>query len=352
MSLDVTYRCTMRCLHCFNGSSENTLEPELTDLELLDLSEQIAEIQPNVICFCGGEPLLRKEIVCRCCNNIVRKTGGQTVVNMVTNGELLSKEVAKDLREAGFSFVQVSLDGAKPETHDWLRNKRGSYYNAILAIQNLKEVGIKVGVACTPTLKNLGEIEELIEICEELGVEDFRMQPLMLIGRAKRNLKGNVPSYHDYRKIAVRLQMLQLKKAAKSGMRIEWGDPVDHLIRSKYRENGYDPFVGIDAYGYLRISPYLPITFGNIRKHSIMNYWKHGLSKIWNASVVRWLADRVKSIEDLDLQGQGYKVPEVYWEKSVNIDVVEENVWNLKPEDLFGLSETREIAEVPENDGK
>ncbi|ACR79758.1 hypothetical protein [Kosmotoga olearia] len=66
----------------------------------------------------------------------------------------------------------------------------------------------------------------------------------------------------------------------------------------------------------------------------------------------RWLADRVKSIEDLDLQGQGYKVPEVYWEKSVNIDVVEENVWNLKPEDLFGLSETREIAEVPENDGK
>ncbi|MEZ0538014.1 radical SAM protein [Caldicellulosiruptoraceae bacterium PP1] len=328
MSIDVTYKCTMKCLHCFNGSNENNLETELTDSELMNISDQIVEIMPNVICFCGGEPLLRKEILYKCCEKIVTGCKGITQVNMVTNGELVDEEVANNLQKAGFSLIQVSLDGASSETHDWLRNKNGSFNKAINAIKCLLNAGLMVGVACTPSLKNINEIEEIIKLCEKMGVHDFRVQPLMIMGRAKRYLNEYIPSYNDYRWLARKLMELQMLNIAENKMHIEWGDPVDHLIRGNYRENGYNPFIGIDAYGYIRISPYLPITFGNIRKHKILDYWNSGLSNVWNLSIVKWISREIRSINDLNLSSKGFK--EVYWEKSVDIDLIEEDISKIK----------------------
>jgi len=333
MSIDVTYKCTMRCLHCFNGSNENELEPELTDEELLYLADQIVDIMPNVICFCGGEPLIRREILYLCCEKIVKRTNGYTKVNVVTNGELVNNEVARNLRKAGFNLVQVSLDGAKPETHDWLRNKIGSFNKAVNAIKSLVEAGLYVGVAYTPTLKNIPEIDEAIKLCEQLGVCEFRVQPLMVMGRAKRNLNGYIPTYRDYQILATKLKQLQMQQIAKKGMNVEWGDPVDHLIRSNYRESGYNPFIGIDAYGYLRISPYLPLTFGNIRRHTILEYWNSGLSNVWSLPIVKWISKQIRATEDLDLSSKGFK--EVYWEKSVDIDLIEDYISEVKPEQFF-----------------
>ena len=50
---------------------------------------------------------------------------------MVTNGELMTKEIAKKLWQSGISSIQVSLDGSTEEVVDWLRNKKGAYKNAI-----------------------------------------------------------------------------------------------------------------------------------------------------------------------------------------------------------------------------
>lgn len=43
---------------------------------------------------------------------------------MVTNGYLLDENMAKEIAEADFGTIQLSLDGVDAETHEWLRRKR------------------------------------------------------------------------------------------------------------------------------------------------------------------------------------------------------------------------------------
>ena len=64
LALDITNKCNYRCLHCYNASGENcVVDNELTDEEVLELINQISKIKPHTFCFCGGEPLLRKDLI-------------------------------------------------------------------------------------------------------------------------------------------------------------------------------------------------------------------------------------------------------------------------------------------------
>lgn len=329
MNLDVTYQCTLRCLHCFNMSGEHDFDKyELTDEELIDLSHQIALLRPTVICICGGEPLIRKEIIYKCCKIIREESQGNTQVNIVTNGELLTEKVANDLKEAGFVTVQVSIDGATHKSHDWLRNKEGVFVKAINAIKYLKKVGLNVSVACTPTLYNLGEVDEIIKMCEELGVNDFRMQPLMPLGRAITNLENYIPKYGDYKNLALRLNELKYKNAVLGKMSIEWGDPIDHLIRYRRVLNGNNLSFGVNAYGNITISPYLPITFGNIKNHSLIEYWEKGLTYAWEIPIVKFFAEKILSCDSLAVTDSFEKLPLIYYEKGIEIDIIDEDVLN------------------------
>ena len=340
ISIDVTYKCNYRCLHCFNGSGENCLTNELTDNELQKVFEEVSIIQPTVVCFCGGEPTLRSQQVLKGCEVIQKNTNGYTTVNMVTNGSLVTPDLAQEIKKAGFSVVQVSLDGARRETHEWLRNKTGSFDLAICAIKNLTNAGVKVGVAFTPTLKNIHEFSEVAALCSELGVSEFRIQPLMPLGRALENLSEYMPSYYDYSILSRQLQKMKYESLDEK-THFDWGDPVDHVIRFSNGKTHINPLVGINAYGDLYISPYIPITFGNIKKHSLCEYWNAGLSKAWTIQFVKELSEMIYDIPTLNLQSAGASIPKVYYENSFDIDLIEnsfDKIRELTLEELIQMN--------------
>lgn len=321
VSIDVTYKCNFRCLHCFNGSGENCLNNELTDNELEGVFKEVSEIRPTVVCFCGGEPTLRSQQVLRGCEIIRTNTNGNTSVNMVTNGSLVTPELAQEIKRTGFSVVQVSLDGSRKETHEWLRNKEGSFDLAIRAIKNLVSAGVSVGVAFTPTLRNMHEFEQVATLCSELGVSDFRIQPLMPLGRALDNLGEYMPGYHDYAFLSRKLQQMKYENLDKKP-RFDWGDPVDHIIRFSSDKVHYNPMIGINAYGEIYISPYIPVTFGSIKKHSIREYWDAGLSKAWDIRFIKELSDMIYDIPTLNLKASQASIPKVYYESSFCVDLL------------------------------
>ena len=52
-------------------------------------------------------------------------------------------------------------------------------------------------------------------------------------------------------------------------------------------------YVTIKANGNIMVSPYLPISVGNIRRHAFNEYWNNGLSGVWNT---KFIQDSVKNI--------------------------------------------------------
>jgi len=317
VAVDITNKCNFRCLHCYNLSGENSIiDEELSDNEFIELINDIAQMKVYNVCFCGGEPLLRKELIYQCAE-ILRKNNVPNV-SLVTNGFLLSEEVAKNLYEAGVNRVQISLDGADAKTHEKLRKMKGAYEKAIQAINNLRKIGFKdIDVAFCPTKFNINQIKDIHNLCLKLGVSQLRIQPLMYLGRATRNL-DIVPSQLQYRDLV--REIYDIQNSGKPPQ-IEWGDPVDHLIRFRTLSKHCINFVSIKANGSIIVSPYLPLTVGNIRKHRFGEYWEAGLARIWELDIVNELASKITSISDFNKKYSD--IPIVWEEKDIEIDIID-----------------------------
>ncbi len=332
-TIDVTYKCNYRCLHCYNSSGEHNFSDELTDKDLLRVMEDYCELNPRAICICGGEPLLRKDIVIKM-GKMFHEAHPEKGCNMVTNGFYMTSEIAAELKEAGFNMIQVSLDGFKSESHNWLRNNSNAYEKTINAIKILKEAGLNVGVACAPSKVNISEFDDLISLCFELGVSNFRTQPMMNLGRAI-NIDNMLLNDFDYLKLGRKINLKNMEYENK-GMKLEWGDPVQHLTRIKVGMAKMDTII-INAYGDILLSPYLPLSFGNIRNHSIVEYFDAGLCEIYSNELVQKMAGLITNCNDLNLNSTKRQVPPIFTGNDIKIDLIDDNVKHKTEEyiDLF-----------------
>jgi MoaA/NifB/PqqE/SkfB family radical SAM enzyme len=311
-SLDLTNRCVGRCLHCFNRST--TLpRNEMDDDQILKLVDELIGIQPMGLCLCGGEPLLRLDLACQV---MERLSDAGTKVNMVTTGLTLTQEVAKRLKESGINSVQVSLDGATAESHEHLRRLPGGFAGAIRALQCLADAGVETGIAFSPTRFNIGELERVVELASELGAQEVRMQPLMPMGEGLLNWHEIAPTAAQYDALIAWYRQVCLQTRP----RLSWGDPVDHMIRfGQFNDEGVCHNVAISSDGYLTPSPYLPLFVGRVGRHSLSDYWHAGLARIWDLRLVRELAFRVRSVEDL-----GRLSPIPFLEPPILIDLIDD----------------------------
>ena len=319
MAINVTNKCNFRCLHCYNRSGENPhIENELSYEEKIEFIKDIAKLRPYNLCFCGGEPMLEEQFLYEAAETL---SSNGIMVSMVTNGSLITKEKAKKLKKAGVKRAQVSLDGARPETHERLRQFKGSFEKAKNAIKFFREAGFaSVGVAFSPTSFNWYELEDVYNLSIELGATELRVQPLMLLGRTLQQDEPLCPNPIEYRLLVQTILKLQKDKR----MRIEWGDPVDHLIRFRSRLEHFGAFSNVQADGEIIVSPYIPISVGNIRKHKFSQYWDAGLIRAWEIPKIKELASKIISIEDMGKTKEDS--PKVWYEENLEIDIIDDKL--------------------------
>lgn len=292
---DITYACNFKCLHCYNNSGCKNSD-ELTNEEIIDIAHQIAEVHPESVCLCGGEPMTRKNIF-----DIVKVLSPNVgAVNMVSNGSLLNKDNIRELKRSGISSIQISVDGINSMQHDTFRGYVGAFDKAINAIKMISEQGIDVMVSCIPNKMNYKSLPELFTMMHSLGVSSVRFMPLIPIGRGSA-IDPLLLNSNEYAELQYYIDMYK-PEYANIGMMIEWGDPLDHMYRLSNNEvMGYKNFQAhIKANGDLAVSAYLPFICGNLRKHSLKEYWKAGYDRIWYHPQYQKYRDMIESIYDIN----------------------------------------------------
>lgn len=187
--LEVTRACNLKCVHCLNNSGvklENQLEYE----EFVKLIKDFSKNGLQEIRFTGGEPLVHKNIY----DMIKLATGNGIYTSIGTNGTLITKEVAKRLKESGLKKAIISIDGME-EKHDEIRGE-GNYKRTIMAIENLEEVGIEVRVNSVIMKSN---IEDIINLAKKFNNEKRSLMIRRFIesGRGEK-LVDNVLTRKDY----------------------------------------------------------------------------------------------------------------------------------------------------------
>lgn len=341
VALDITNRCNMRCLHCFNRSGISAYRgQELSDEEVVSLAREAKHMGIPSFCFCGGEPLLRFDLIEELLPLL--SSNRITASSMVTNGYLLDLEKARRLKRAGLRQIQVSLDGAQAITHEKLRGREGSFDRAIQAIENAREAGFPVvAIAFSPTRFNCDEFRQVVDIVEKLGVLQIRVQPLMLMGRAVPNREDIFPSQKQYMDLVRSIN--DLRKSYPK-LKIEWGDPVDHLIRFSTLLSEFVPYTDIKSDGSLAVSTYMPIYIGNIRRHSLGEYWEAGLYRAWSLSLIKKIASYM--VSGADFYRPDLPIPVVFYDTPVHLDLIDDQLFELSSEELYRLYLQRAIESI------
>ncbi len=174
---DVTYRCNLRCKHCYSTAGK-PWKDELNEEEAMKALNILADAGVTAIAFSGGEPLLRKDFF-----DLAKAASDYGMfVSLATNGTLLNKENVRRLKECGVWFVQISLDGTK-EVHERFRGIEGIFERVVEGIKNCVEEGLITCISTTATKINYEDVPKVMDLAEELGVQWFMLYNFIPVGR-------------------------------------------------------------------------------------------------------------------------------------------------------------------------
>ncbi|MBI5492875.1 MAG: radical SAM protein [Deltaproteobacteria bacterium] len=170
--IGVTYRCQCECVHCCVGPYLNAGGNELTRDEVRSAITEARKMGFLEVTFFGGEPLLCRDLT----GHIRYASSIGLMTSLYTNGILLTRERVRELREAGLSFCNVSLDSSSADRHDSLRNYSGGFKAATEGIRNLVDAGIRCSIWSYVSKRDvadrdLKDLRELIAVGRRLKVK-------------------------------------------------------------------------------------------------------------------------------------------------------------------------------------
>lgn len=178
---NITNQCNLNCLHCHQSSTSTLNEKELSTNEALKIIGKLSNNGLSILTFSGGEPLLRTDIF----DLIKYATDNGIYCTIASNGIMMNQKIVEKLNKAGIKRVEIGLDGAKDETHDFLRNKKGSFKATVKGIKNSVKYGNFEEIAVTTTLykSNIQEVPQIVDFAEKLGATRFYLNRLIPAGR-------------------------------------------------------------------------------------------------------------------------------------------------------------------------
>ncbi|MBF0996228.1 MAG: radical SAM protein [Lachnospiraceae bacterium] len=294
VSFDITNKCNLKCLHCYNNSGSSQIK-ELSDSQVIEVGRQIAELHPLSVCLCGGETLCRENILDLM--DVLKDEVG--AISMVSNGFLITKEKAAELKKRELEQIQISIDGINQYQHDSFRQVKGSFEHAINAVKVLKDAGIKaIATSFVPNKLNYKSINEYIEMCMLLGIDVVRMMPFIPSGRGRTIGESLILSKQEYFLFLRDVQNAITEYGEK--IIVEWGDPLDHMRRMPFNaKNGLKSYcMEIKANGDITVTTYLPIVVGNCMRYTLKEYWDGGYNMIWDNKYVLSHLNKIQTVDD------------------------------------------------------
>ena len=102
---ELTYRCPLHCVFCYNPVNYANIKNELSTAEWIRVMRAARALGAAQLGFSGGEPLLRDDL-----DELVaeaRKLGFYT--NLITSGVGLNEKRIASLKQAGLDHIQLSF---------------------------------------------------------------------------------------------------------------------------------------------------------------------------------------------------------------------------------------------------
>lgn len=175
---ELTARCNLKCIHCRAEAQTEREENELSTEKCFSIIDDLCNFSSPILILTGGEPLYRNDIF-----DITGYAVNKGLrVALATNGTLVDKSVAKEIKKSGIKRVSISLDGASPATHDTFRMIPGSFEGAFKGIENLMSEGIEVQINTTIARHNEDEVKDILDLALKNNIKALHIFMLVPVG--------------------------------------------------------------------------------------------------------------------------------------------------------------------------
>ena len=178
----LTWACNLKCIYCFEGAGAKTkfMDEENANQYIRFMKKQAIEKNArnmHIVLF-GGEPLLNIKIGFKILEELKIFCDEKKMnfsCSMITNGTLLTDEIAGKLEYYNCEMIQITLDGTR-SAHDLRRcykNGRGSFDEIMNGLHLLKNYSkINKVIRINIDQNNLDEAYKLLEFIGKEG-ENF-----------------------------------------------------------------------------------------------------------------------------------------------------------------------------------
>lgn len=267
--------CNLKCLHCYQ---ENHKPLQLKYEQLTEIYKQFKHLLKNKkmkghINITGGEPL---------CNpylfkilDLIKKDEELISFSILTNGTLITEEIAKKIKSYNPYYVQVSLEGGK-KINDYIRGK-GTYKKIARGILNLRKQDIFTSISFTATSLNYKEFPKVVKYARKYDVNNVWSDRYIPLGASEdKNLVLNYEQTREYLTI-MNKERNKLKKIKKNNTTISMYRALQFQMTNDYVYGctAGDTLLTVMENGDLVPCRRMPIVVGNLLKDNMYKLYKN-----------------------------------------------------------------------------
>ncbi len=178
VAIEVTRRCPLECLHCYNNLPMGDLPArnrELSKEEHFRMLDELADLGVFWLLYSGGEIFARKDFLEI---YIYAKSKG-FLITLFTNGTMINEKIGDYLVEYPPFAIEITLYGRTKETYEALTGIPGSYERCLRGIEHLRQRKLPLKLKTVATTVNKHEVFAMKRFAEEdLGLP-FKFDGLM-----------------------------------------------------------------------------------------------------------------------------------------------------------------------------
>jgi AdoMet-dependent heme synthase len=278
---EVTEACNLRCRHC-HATSSAAGPNELNTAEGKRLLDQLARMPRfQMIAFSGGEPLVRGDL-----DSLLAHGRKRGLVNVIaTNGTLIDKPRARELKRLGVYGIAVGFDSTDPAIHNHIRRSPNAFERALRGIEACKASGMVVQINYTAMRENIATLPDVVRFCHEIHADIMLCYQLVPMGRGS-TIASSALCPEENRELVQTIRRLQ-RDAVTIVEPVAAPQYWTHLLG----RDRLDPkstmagtlFHGCAAgWGLLYIKPngdvwpcpFVPVSGGNLRERTLDDIWR------------------------------------------------------------------------------
>jgi len=280
---EVTRACDLACFHCRASAQPNRNPQELSTVEAKKLIDDVAELNPPIFIFTGGDPLKRPDIY-----ELVKYAADKYLHPAMTPSAtpLLNFDSLMGLKRAGLRRLALSLDGPTPETHDSFRGVSGSFDRTLQAMFWANAIGLPVQINTTVSRRNIHDLEKILAVVRNFRIVMWSLFFMVPTGRAEAE---DMPSAYEFENAFATIYRLaqdvpfKVKTTEAQHYRRYL---LQHRVaenRERAMENGVPGilpinegkgFMFISHAGEVQPSGFLPVSAGNVREASVQEIYR------------------------------------------------------------------------------